>query len=233
MIDDGVSAIIAKEESIFEPESDEAIFEPMPPFEGFGGLDEVDAQPKTAENAIPPPKDSTPSKDANDSESKLHVEHSLQASPISPGSTDLEPLPLTEEAFPLSGPIVDDFLSLFHEMSGETSMLTAQHQQYHWNQPYHYGPYPVPPGFYPPRYSYPYPLLQAPYRVPHATAKPKATRHSSDQNFYPKNLPYEKTHHTLAASVKQQSSIKAKELTEFDVICGRGGFVNSQPGNKR
>eukprot|EP00956_Cyclotella_meneghiniana_P028071 scaffold64495_cov38-Cyclotella_meneghiniana.AAC.3 len=236
VVDARVSTIITKEGPIFESESDEALFEPMPPFEGLDGLDEVDAQPKDTDNILPSPTAGTPSIDANDVE-KLDVKHLLQASPISPGS-DLEPLPLTEEPFPLSGPIVDDFLSLFDEMSGETSTLTSQH--YHWNHhPYHYASYPVPPGFYPHRYAYPYPFHHAPYHVPYNTAKPKdviknGPYHSSNQTKHPrKSLPYERVHRNLNESVKRKSTIKAKDLTEFDVICGRGGFVNSQPGNKR
>jgi hypothetical protein len=45
---------------------------------------------------------------------------------------------------------------------------------------------------------------------------------------------YKRPHRSFAESIKEPMKIiKANDVTDHDVICGRGGKVNNHPGNKR
>lgn len=228
-------------------ENEEAFeFVPMPPFTGL----DANVKPKFKTNLEPGTSSThetlSPNKGGTGSKLKLDPSHLLQASPVSPGSDDLEPLPFSREdmhePFTLTGPIADDFLSLFDEISntavpfdecdtivndksektkksatstgkGKTQPQTTPqyHRHYHTT-------YPLPPPGYAPSLG---------YTLPHHYQYP------SDEPF-PYHVPYERTHKTFFNSVKNpENIIKQEDVTDKDVICGRGGNINKSVGNKR
>lgn len=252
--DDLSTAASFSNDADFKPddfkEEPEPVYEfvPLPPFDV---LDLEETNPKIK---LEP---ETPSKHYG-ADTELDPTHLLKPSPaVSPGSDDdMEPLPLSQDSqdeYPLpSGPIADDFLTLFDEMSGETQVGQLQSYgtvqvdekdqlgsgegakkesvpqkshpmkylppspQYHWHP---YAAYPMPPR-YPPlpyahRYSYPF-------------AAPPVHYSSAPVDQYKRH------HRSFADSIKDPTKIiEQKDVTDNDVVCGRGGKVNNHPGNKR
>lgn len=91
--------------------------------------------------------------------------------------------------------------------------------QYHWHHPY--AMYPMPPSYTP----YPY-APPSGYHFP--PAPPKAVDKHKDG--------VQGHHRSFVNSLKSNSHedrIYPKDVTDFDVVCGRGGQVNNHPGNKR
>ena len=221
-------------------------FEPMPPFEGLNDTTDASDMLQFTDGNVPDefelrhspaPDMKSPPKCDGDVDTKIDPRHLLQPSPVSPGLDDMEPFPLSQQMidpYPLSGPFAEDFVSLFDEIVADvapsntevkavevgkakqkTVAKKSQAAKYpqphhaHWH-PYH-APYHAPPGYGPhPGYYYAYP--------------------------YPYSIPYGRTgHRTLIESVKnpEAATIKKDDVTDNDVICGRGGKVNNHPGNKR
>jgi hypothetical protein len=232
--DDLAEAESDKEFDFEETESDEPDepifkFEPMPPFKGLDAPEfEATLNPDQPTSSSFT-DDTSPSK--SDDAIELDPHHFLKASPVSPGADDFEPLPLLHEPFPLAGPIADEFLSLFDECQ-ECQVIEQSNDNVkkepaakngqailHPQMQHHWQPYPA---------SY--------YIPPHPGYAP----HHYAPHHYQQPYPYHRAsygrvgHRTLTESVKYPTAyIKEEDITDTDVVCGRGGKVNKSPGNKR
>ncbi|KAL3805899.1 hypothetical protein HJC23_007860 [Cyclotella cryptica] len=255
-IDSDVLEFYSKIKEEPESETKNFTFDPLPSFrdrgspDGLGTLLDSKQKPYGDDENLDlgfQPSEFDTRLSANGSFCNSDLGDPFQSSPVSfTSKDDLEPLPFDIEPFPLTGPFADEFLTLyslpednekdFNSKVKEDSLKTTANTKnanskdepkkadatkgpnntsqtrlyhYHWH-PY-YAMYPYPHQTPHPGYAHHYPYHFQPH---------------PPRNYYNRR--------PVSAAVKDDTSyIKAEDVTDDDVICGRGGKVNNHPGNKR